>query len=149
MNTSKKQKRVTWGDNIIITSPSPPYTYPKATETNQQAQMEITLGRYEPLMIEKDMEENEEPYTYINNNRTTMGKRTRIRKKQKPHHSSHQYKWSKRKNEESRILTGSIKIQVALITETKLREKQKINIKGYKWIGKNRKQKDGGGDEEY
>ena len=37
------------------------------------------------------------------------------------------------------------KIQIALITETKLREKQKINIKGYKWIGKNRKQKDGGG----
>ena len=37
------------------------------------------------------------------------------------------------------------KIQIALITETKLKEKQKINIKGYKWIGKNRKNKDGGG----
>ena len=37
------------------------------------------------------------------------------------------------------------KIQVTLITETKLKEKQKINIKGYKWIGKIRKQKDGGG----
>ena len=37
------------------------------------------------------------------------------------------------------------KIQIALITETELKEKQKRNIKGYKWKGKNRINKDGGG----
>ena len=65
MNNSKKQKRVTWGNNTIITPQSPPYTYLKATKTNQQAQMEITLGRYEPLIIEEDMEESKEQYTFI------------------------------------------------------------------------------------
>ena len=37
------------------------------------------------------------------------------------------------------------KAHIALITETKLPEKQKKNIKGYKWIGKNRKNRTGGG----
>ena len=73
------------------------------------------------------------------------GEKNENKKKQKPHYSSHQYKWSRRKNKESGILSGSRKIHVALITETKLKEKQKINIKGYKWIGKNGKQKDGVG----
>ena len=42
-------------------------------------------------------------------------------------------------------LLQSEKIGIALITETKLQGKDKINIKGYKWIGKNRGDKNGGG----
>ena len=42
-------------------------------------------------------------------------------------------------------LLQSEKIGIALITETKLPGKDKINIKGYKWIGKNREDKNGGG----
>ena len=144
MNNSKKQKRVTWGNNTIISYKSPLYTYPKATETNQ-AQMEITLGRYEPLMIEKDMEENKEPYTNIKSNRTTKGKRTRIRKNKNLTIAVININGAKGKMKSLESLLEAEKIQIALITETKLREKQKINIKGYKWIGKNRKQKDGGG----
>ena len=42
-------------------------------------------------------------------------------------------------------LMESEEIGIALITETKLQRNEKINIKGYKWIGKNRDTKKGGG----
>ena len=37
------------------------------------------------------------------------------------------------------------KVDIALITESKLNNKESANIKGYKWIGKNRKDRSGGG----
>ena len=42
-------------------------------------------------------------------------------------------------------LLTAVNIHIALISETKLTKNQKINIKGYKWIGKSRKHKEGGG----
>ena len=91
------------------------------------------------------LEESKEQYTYIKNNRTTKGKRTRIRKNKNLTIAVININGVKGKIKSLESLLEAEKIQVALITETKLKEKQKINIKGYKWIGKNRKQKDGGG----
>ena len=41
-------------------------------------------------------------------------------------------------------LLKATKASIALISETKLDKNQQINIKGYKWIGKNRNRNGGG-----
>ena len=55
-------------------------------------------------------------------------------------------RWIKSKLTSLESLLTATTVDVALITETKLDKNQEINIKGYKWIARNRN-KNGGGVE--
>ena len=42
-------------------------------------------------------------------------------------------------------LLDAYKIDIVLISETMLKNNEQLNIKGYKWVGKNRRNRNGGG----
>ncbi len=80
----------------------------------------------------------------INRNKNKQ-KRKRIRKNKKLTIAAINARGIKGKIKSLESLLDAYKIDIVLLTETMLKNKEGLNIKGYKWIGKNRKGKNGGG----
>ncbi len=72
-------------------------------------------------------------------------KRKRIKKNTQITIAAINVRGAKGKIRSMESLLQTEKIQIALITETMFNNKEAYNIKGYKWIGKNRTNKKGGG----
>ncbi len=72
-------------------------------------------------------------------------KRKRIRKNKHITIATINVRGAKGKIKSLESLLTTEKIQVAIITETMFKNKEAYNIKGYKWIARNRKNQDGGG----
>ena len=123
------------------------YTHSKTrtkTGKNQLKSTEISLGQHKTQTAEdteSDIDENDTAQNQPKKKR----RRTKIRKNKNLTIVTSNINGLKGKIKSLESLLESEKIHIALITETKLKEKQKVNIKGYKWIGKNRKEKEGGG----
>ncbi len=75
----------------------------------------------------------------------TNNKRKRIRKNKDLKIATINIRGAKGKIRSLESLLTAEKINVALITETMFQNKEGYNIKGYKWIAKNRKTRNGGG----
>ncbi len=76
---------------------------------------------------------------------TNKRKRRRIRKNKEIQLAIINARGIKGKIKSLEAIIKTNKIKIAAITETHLKNEETLNIKGYKWIGRNRKKQQGGG----
>ena len=134
------KRQVTFGGNTIRTIPNRNSQQYRA-EQNQ----EITLGRYACLQIEEPENKTERRGTEqtesnnTNPQRPKKPKRKRIRKNKHIVVALVNVNGIKGKIKSLESMLQAEKVGIALITETKLAQNSKVNVRGYRWSGKNRK----------
>ena len=119
-----KEKKVKFGPTIIHN-----YTNQKKNiYINQSPAKELILGRHET----QEKQNTEESKRNASTHQKQKNKRKKIRKNKNLKIAAINVNGMKGKIRSLESLLEAEKIQIALITETKLKEKQKINIKWYK-----------------
>ena len=101
----------------------------KKHHNNIDDQQELTIGKNKPTGEEQQEGKN-------NKKAKSNNRRKRIRKNKNLTIVTCNANGIKGKINSLESMLQATKAHIALITETKLPEKQKINIKGYKWIEK-------------
>ena len=138
-----KKKTVTFGPNTVITitlTKNNKGTHNENNHNNSDDQQELTIGRIKPTK-EEQQEEN-----YNNTKAKSNNRRKWIRKNKNLTIVTCNVNGIKGKINSLESMLQATKAHIALITDTKLPEKQKINIKGYKWKRKKtEKNRTGGG----
>ena len=110
----------------------------KKTGKNQLKSTEISIGQHKTQTIEdaeSDIDENDIAQNQLKKKR----RRTKIRKNKNLTIATINVSGLKGKIKSLESLLESEKNHIALTTKTNLKEKEKVNIKGYKWIGKEQK----------